>query len=103
MYKISFYVPTSHVETVKNAMFAQGAGKIGDYKCCAWQTLGQGQFEALPGTNPFIGQQNQLEIVAEYQVEMVCADQYIHAVVDALKAAHPYEEPAYAVWKIESF
>lgn len=50
MYKICFYVPTSHADQVKSAMFAQGAGKIGNYSCCAWQILGQGQFMPLQVT-----------------------------------------------------
>ena len=71
MYKITFYVPVTHVEQVKQAMFAAGAGRIGDYDCCAWQILGVGQFRPLAGATPFIGQLNTLEQVAEYKVEMV--------------------------------
>ena len=47
MYKLCFFVPESHVEQVKAALFAQGAGKIGEYDCCAWQVLGTGQFKPL--------------------------------------------------------
>lgn len=103
MYKICFYAPETHVDKIKNAMFAKGAGKIGDYCCCAWQTLGEGQFMPLDGSNPFIGNQNQLEKVVEYKVEMICDDAHIHAVIDAMKQAHPYEEPAYFVFKAEKF
>lgn len=103
MYKICFYVPTSHVEEVKNAMFAKGAGKIGDYGCCAWQVLGEGQFMPLVGSHAFIGEQDKLEKVSEYKVEMVCADEYIKDVIAALKQAHPYEEVAYQVWRLELF
>lgn len=103
MYKLCFYVPTTHVEIVKDAIFAAGAGRVGDYDRCAWQVLGEGQFRPLSGSNPFAGQQGQIEKVAEYKVETVCEDAVIHAVVAALKAAHPYEEPAYQVWRLESF
>lgn len=103
MYKICFYVPTSHTDSVKNAMFAQGAGKIGNYSCCAWQTLGEGQFMPLTGSHAFIGELDQLEKISEYKIEMICEDAYIKDVITALKKAHPYEEPAYQVWRIEEF
>jgi hypothetical protein len=103
MYKICVFVPESAVEQVKLAMFAAGAGKIGDYDCCCWQTIGQGQFRPLQGSSPFIGEQDRVETVAEYRIEMVCAQAYIKDVVAALKSSHPYEEPAYDVWKLEDF
>lgn len=99
MYKITFYVPVTHVEQVKQAMFVAGAGRIGDYDCCAWQVLGVGQFRPLVGAKPFIGQIDQIEQVAEYKVEMVCDDAYLSAVIKALKANHPYQQPAYDVTK----
>ncbi|MDB6061118.1 MAG: NGG1p interacting factor [Verrucomicrobiaceae bacterium] len=101
MFKLCFYVPASHVEAVKNAVFATGAGRIGAYDNCCWQTLGQGQFRPLAGSQPFIGAQDQLEIVDEYKVELVCNDDIIVAAVAALKLAHPYEEPAYDVSRLE--
>lgn len=103
MYKICFYVPLSHIEEVKNAMFAAGAGKIGNYSHCSWQVLGEGQFMPLAGSHAFVGEQNQLAKVSEYKVEMICDDVHIHAVIAALRKAHPYEEPAYQVWSIEIF
>lgn len=101
MVKLSFYVPESHLEEVKMALFAAGAGKIGNYDCCCWQTLGQGQFRALDGSNPFLGQRDEIETVAEYKVEMVCEEKLIKQVITELKRAHPYEEPAYDVTKLE--
>ena len=100
MHKLCFYVPESHLESVKTAVFKTGAGAIGDYEHCCWQVLGQGQFKPLPGSRPFIGEQDTLEIVAEYKVELVCSDKLIQSAVNALKAAHPYEEPAYDVWRL---
>lgn len=97
MLKLSFYVPESHLDSVKAAIFAVGAGRIGNYDSCCWQTLGQGQFRALEGSAPYLGQQGRVESVEEYRVELVCEDSLIKAVVTALKAAHPYEEPAYDV------
>ncbi|MDM3869774.1 NGG1p interacting factor NIF3 [Porticoccus sp. W117] len=100
MYKLAFFVPESHLETVKQAVFAAGAGRIGDYDSCCWQVLGQGQFRPLDGSAPFIGQQGKVEVVEEYRVEMVCDDERIGDAVKALVAAHPYEEPAYDVWEL---
>lgn len=101
MFKICFYVPTSHADEVKTAMFAQGAGKIGNYSCCAWQVLGEGQFMPMAGSHAFIGEEGNLEKVSEYKIEMICVDQYIDAAITALKNSHPYEEPAYQVWRLE--
>lgn len=99
MLKLSFYVPESHLEEVKQAIFAAGAGRIGNYDSCCWQTRGQGQFRPLEGSSPYLGQQGQVETVEEYKVELVCEEALIRDVVAALKAAHPYEEPAYDVVK----
>ncbi len=103
MYKLVFYVPATHLDTVKRQVFLAGAGKIGNYDSCCWQVLGEGQFRALEGSTPFLGQQGEVEEVAEFRVEMVCEDSLVTSVVAALKQAHPYEEPAYDVWKLESF
>ncbi len=103
MYKLSFFVPEAYLETVKQSVFAAGAGKIGDYEQCCWQVLGEGQFLPLAGSDPFIGQQLQLEAVPEYKVEMVCSEKAITAAVEALKQAHPYETPAYDVVRLESY
>ncbi|MDR2307290.1 MAG: hypothetical protein LBE53_08865 [Paucimonas sp.] len=100
MYKLAFFVPDSHVEVVKAAVFAAGGGRIGDYDHCAWQTLGQGQFRPLDGSQPFLGQTGQVEVVEEWKVELVVADDLIAQVVAALKHSHPYETPAYEVWQL---
>ncbi|MCY4356928.1 MAG: NGG1p interacting factor NIF3 [Gammaproteobacteria bacterium] len=101
MVKVEFYVPESHLEQVKTAMFDAGAGRVGDYDCCAWQTLGQGQFRPLSGSKPFFGQQGSVETVAEYKVEMVCIRECVDAVIAAMKESHPYEEVAYCVIRME--
>lgn len=103
MYKLCFFVPETHLEQTKRALFEVGAGRIGDYDACAWQTLGQGQFRPLDGSQPFLGERGELEVVSEYKVEMVCGEDLIRRAVDALKAAHPYEEPAYEVYRLEEF
>jgi len=100
MYKLCFYVPETHLESVKEAVFAAGAGRIGAYDSCCWQVPGQGQYRPLAGSQPFLGQAGQLQQVAEWKVEMVVADELIHDSVKALKQAHPYETPAFDVWRL---
>lgn len=95
MHQLVFYVPASHLAVVKDAVFAAGAGQIGAYSHCCWQSLGQGQFRPLMGSNPHIGTQDEVSQVNEYKVEMVVSDAHLEAVIDALKSHHPYETPAY--------
>lgn len=101
MYKMCYFVPETHVEQTKQALFDAGAGRIGDYDCCAWQCLGKGQFRPLAGSDPFLGKAGEIEAVDEYKVELVCADELIRDALAALKRAHPYEEPAYEVYRME--
>ncbi|MEX0619118.1 MAG: NGG1p interacting factor NIF3 [Pseudohongiellaceae bacterium] len=103
MYKIECYVPDSHLEVVKKAMFSAGAGRVGDYDCCAWQTKGQGQYRPLEGSSPYKGTTGQLEQADEYKIELVCAGEKLAEAIAAMKAGHPYEEPAYSVVKLELF
>src|SRR5690606_8507281 len=95
MYKFCFYVPESHLEEVKAAVFAAGAGRIGHYDSCCWQTLGKGQFRPLAGSDPFLGQVDRVEEVAEWKVELVVADELIHDTVKAMKQSQPCEAPAF--------
>ncbi len=99
--KLEFYVPDSHLEAVKTAMFAEGGGRVGNYDSCAWQTAGQGQYRPLAGSAPFHGQTGKVEKVAEYKVEMVCSEDRLQPVIAALKATHPYEEVAFSVMRME--
>jgi len=101
MYKICVYVPENSVEKVKQALFNAGAGQIGNYDSCCWQTDGIGQFRPLDGSSPVVGSVGQLEHVYEIKIELVCADDLVHAAVEALRNAHPYEEPAFDVWRLE--
>lgn len=91
------YIPTSHVESVIEAMAVAGAGHIGDYRACAFKTMGEGQFQPMDGADPFIGTVGELEKVEEYRIEMVCDHARTRAALEALILAHPYEEVAYHV------
>lgn len=95
MIQLFVYVPETHLEQVKSAMFAAGAGRAGCYEQCAWQTLGEGQFVPLKGSRPHLGEVNKVACVNEYKVEMICSEASLSNVVAAMKHAHPYEEPAY--------
>ena len=103
MYKLTVFIPDSELEPVKSALFAAGAGKIGNYEQCCWQVQGSGQFMPLAGSQPNIGAQDRLETVDEWRVEMVVATAHIKAVIEALKQAHPYETPAYDVIEVSDF
>lgn len=103
MYKLTVFIPTDAVESVKAALFAAGAGRIGDYEQCCWQVKGTGQFMPLAGSQPHIGTHNKIEKVDEWRVEMVVAKPVIHQVITALKQAHPYETPAYDVIAVLDF
>jgi structural toxin protein (hemagglutinin/hemolysin) RtxA len=100
MYKIVFFVPPAFTEEVKLALFEAGAGGFRNYDFCSWQTTGTGQFRPLSESDPFIGEFGQVERVREDRVEMICSDEHVRRAVEALIAAHPYEEPAYEVFPI---
>lgn len=98
MYKLTFFVPVDNVESVKQAVFEAGAGRIGAYENACFQTRGTGQFRPMEGAHPHIGAVGSLERVEEFKVELVCDEAHIHGAIAALKLAHPYEEVAYDVW-----
>ena len=100
MYHLYFYVPESHLDVVKEALFAIGTGAIGDYERCCWQTKGEGQFCPKAGANPHFGQIDQLERAPEYKVEMVFQDHLLKKKIETLKAVHPYEEVAFGVFRL---
>lgn len=101
MHNFIFYVPESHLEIVKQAVFAAGAGRYKNYDQCCWQTKGQGQFRPLSGSNPHVGSVDQVETITEYKVELICEAQYLETVIAAVRKSHPYEEPAFQYWPIK--
>jgi structural hemagglutinin/hemolysin toxin protein RtxA len=103
LFQIYFYVPSTHKEVVKESMFAAGAGTIGKYQRCAFETAGRGQFEPMEGSHPFVGQKGVLEIAEEIKVEMVCTEQNLTAAIKAMKDKHPYEEVAFGYFPINSY
>jgi hypothetical protein len=90
-----FYAPVGATQSVLDAIFAAGAGAVGDYRECAFTARGTGQFRPVAGANPVIGAVGDLERVAEDRVEVMLPRSRRRAVVAALRAAHPYEEPGF--------
>jgi len=91
------FVPAENSQAVREAMFDAGAGRIGDYSHCCWATAGTGQFLPHDGANPAIGSVGTVEQVPEDRVEMVAPARLRARVLAALRAAHPYEEPAFDI------
>ncbi len=98
--KVVTFVPQSHVDAVRDAITDAGAGAIGDYDSCTYSLQGEGRFRPLDGAKPMIGRVGEVEVVSEVRVEAVLPRSRRGAVVAALKAAHPYEEPAYDVLEL---
>ncbi len=93
--KLVTFVPEAHVEAVSRAVFAAGAGRIGQYTSCSFRSTGTGTFFGEAGTNPVVGQAGRLELAPEVRLEVITPMGSAEAVVKALRAVHPYEEPAF--------
>ena len=92
--KIFTTIPEGSVEKVRNAICEAGAGVIGNYTYCSTSVKSLGTFIPNDEANPFIGEKNKMEFVEEEKLEVICDVEKVHKVVTALRAAHPYEEPA---------
>ena len=88
-------MPEEARDATRDAVFAAGGGRIGDYERCSWYTLGTGTFLAGEGADPAVGAVGEEEHVREYRVELVVPEESLQASVDALRGAHPYEEVAF--------
>lgn len=95
--KIVVYVPEGQASRVAQAMHEHGAGSIGDYDSCSYRVKGEGWFRAVEGAHPYVGQVGQMHHEAETRVEVIASETEAEAIVDAMIAVHPYEEPAYDV------
>jgi len=93
--KLVYFVPEEARDATREAVFAAGGGRIGDYERCSWYTLGTGTFLAQEGADPAVGDVGEEEHVAEYRVEVIVPEASVRAAVDALREAHPYEEVAF--------
>lgn len=102
IYKFSVYVPEQYADKVTNAIFAEGAGKIGNYDQTSFNINGTGTFRPLKGAKPFMGKRGVKESVKEVKIETVVPERLIDSVVKAMKSVHPYEEPAYDIYAINT-
>jgi len=99
-HKLVWFVPEDALEATRDAVFAAGAGRIGDYERCSWYVSGTGTFLARAGADPAIGEVGREERVPELRVETVVPAEHAKAIVRALVAAHPYEEVAYELYPL---
>jgi hypothetical protein len=98
--KLVVFVPREALDDVRAAIFAAGAGRIGEYEHCSWYTAGTGTFLGGEATSPTIGERGREERVAELRLETVFPEERQSDVVAALRAAHPYEEPAFDIYPL---
>ena len=101
-YKLVTFVPKDALPRVSEALFAAGAGHIGNYSHCSFQIDGRGTFVGEEGTNPTIGQSGRLETTAEVRLETVLPIARLNDALAALRASHPYEEPAFDLVQLAS-
>ena len=99
-FKLIWFVPEEALDATRDAVFAAGAGRIGGYERCSWYTAGTGTFLGGERTSPTIGEPGREERVAELRVETVVTGEAVERVVAALRAAHPYEEPAFDLYPL---
>ena len=100
--KLVTFVPTSHAENVKSALFEAGAGHIGNYDSCSFSIAGAGSFRGNEHTNPFVGEKNQLHQEEEIRIETIFPKHIQTKVISALLNAHPYEEVAYDIYSLDN-
>jgi dinuclear metal center YbgI/SA1388 family protein len=100
-YKLVTFVPHEKADALRTALSRAGAGVIEGYTQCSFGLSGQGTFRGGVTTNPTVGKRGRLERVAELRLEMVCPGDRLGPVVGALRQAHPYEEPAFDLYRLE--
>lgn len=100
--KLTFFVPAESSQLVLDALYAEGAGQIGNYSKCSFQTTGTGTFLPVENAKPVVGELGKLEIITEQRVEVLFLAHQEHRIMAALRKAHPYEEVAYYVQRIEN-
>lgn len=98
--KIAVFTPVSHSDAVRKALADAGSGHIGNYDFCSFTTRGTGRFRGLEGSKPFIGTQGKIEEVDEDRIEVICPAEILDKVLQAIRAVHPYEEPAIDVYPL---
>ncbi len=103
LYKLSVFIPKGYVKTVRDALFAYGNPKIGNYENCSFETKGKGSFKALEGSEPFIGGFSGTTFTDESKLELLIEERNIKKAVAEMKKVHPYEEAAYDLYPLRDF
>jgi hypothetical protein len=98
--KLVVFVPAEALDSVRDALFGAGAGRISEYERCSWYTEGTGTFLAGEAADPTIGERGREERVPELRLETVYPAGREEQVVRALREAHPYEEPAFDLYPL---
>jgi hypothetical protein len=98
--KIAVFVPATHADKIRKVLNDSRAGKLGNYDYCSFSTKGTGRFRGLKGSNPAIGKVGEIEKVEEEKIEVLCSRENYKDVLEAIKKAHPYEEPAIDVYPL---
>jgi len=101
LYKLVVYVPIDHESTVRQAILEAGAGHIGKYQDCSFRARGTASFRPLQGSTPYIGQEGVLQEVEEYRLETILPKVQLENVLPKMLKAHPYEEAAYDLYRLE--
>ena len=100
--KIVTFVPLSHADNVRTALFNSGAGHIGNYEQCSYNLEGFGTFKGSENTNPYAGERGKLHFEKEVRIESVFPKVIQTRVISALLDVHPYEEVAYDIYPLEN-
>lgn len=100
--KLITYAPVEHAAAIREALFTAGAGNIGDYSECSFNSEGYGTFKASESANPYVGEKNELHQEKETKIEVVFAAYQERDIIQTLKAAHPYEEVAFDIFQISN-
>ncbi len=102
LYKLNVFVPSTHIEIVKRALFEAGAGEIGNYDNCSFSSSGKGTFRANENANPFVGDLGKIHTESEFKLEVIVPVNILNHVISKMKEVHPYEEVAYDLFKLEN-
>jgi dinuclear metal center YbgI/SA1388 family protein len=102
LYKVVVFVPVEAIDKVRNSMAEAGAGFIGNYSDCTFSVKGVGTFRPLDESNPYIGTKGEVESVDEYRLESIIGERELPGILKRMIEAHPYEEPAYDVYKLSA-
>ena len=101
VFKLAVYVPKEHAEKIRQVIFEENAGEIGNYSCCTFSYEGVGTFKPLEGSNPFLGEKDKVEYAKEEKIETIVLEKNLKGLIEKIIKVHPYEEPAYDVYMLD--